>query len=51
MPTADHSPTDEHPVSAELDARKAAILNAVVTEYIGSAQPVGSQHVVGAPGV
>ena len=34
-----------------LDARKAAILNAVVTEYIGSAQPVGSQHVVDAPGV
>jgi heat-inducible transcriptional repressor len=34
-----------------LDPRKAAILNAVVTEYIGSAQPVGSQHVVDAPGV
>jgi heat-inducible transcriptional repressor len=34
-----------------LDARKAAILNAVVTEYIASAQPVGSQHVVDAPGV
>jgi heat-inducible transcriptional repressor len=34
-----------------LDARKAAILNAIVTEYIGSAQPVGSQHVVDAPGV
>jgi heat-inducible transcriptional repressor len=28
-----------------LDARKAAILEAVVTEYIGSAQPVGSSHV------
>ncbi|MHB1709968.1 MAG: heat-inducible transcriptional repressor HrcA [Acidimicrobiales bacterium] len=36
---------------ADLDVRKAAILNAVVTEYIGSAQPVGSQHVVDAPGV
>jgi len=34
-----------------LDQRKAAILNAVVTEYIGTAQPVGSQHVVDAPGV
>lgn len=39
------------PGADELDARKAAILNAVVTEYIGSAQPVGSQHVVDAPGV
>ncbi|HMD46668.1 MAG TPA: heat-inducible transcriptional repressor HrcA [Acidimicrobiales bacterium] len=36
---------------AELDARKAAILEAVVTEYIGTAQPVGSQHVAAAPGV
>lgn len=35
----------------DLDARKAAILNAVVTEYIGSAQPVGSQHVADAAGV
>ncbi len=34
-----------------LDARKAAILNAVVAEYIGTAQPVGSQHVADAPGV
>src|SRR5580692_3088414 len=47
MPTTDDSRID----TAELDARKAAILNAVVTEYIGSAQPVGSQHVVDAPGV
>jgi heat-inducible transcriptional repressor len=37
--------------SEVLDARKSAILNAVVSEYIGSAQPVGSQHVVDAPGV
>ena len=36
---------------SELDSRKAAILNAVVTEYIGSAQPVGSQHVVESAGV
>lgn len=35
----------------DLDARKAAILEAVVTEYIGTAQPVGSQHVVEAAGV
>jgi heat-inducible transcriptional repressor len=35
----------------DLEPRKAAILNAVVTEYISSAQPVGSQHVVDAPGV
>jgi len=34
-----------------LDDRKAAILEAVVTEYIGTAQPVGSQHVVRAAGV
>lgn len=39
------------PARAGLDARKAAILNAVVTEYIGSGEPVGSQHVVDAPGV
>jgi heat-inducible transcriptional repressor len=50
MTTADErraDPADDGP----LDARKAAILNAVVTEYIASAQPVGSQHVVAAPGV
>jgi heat-inducible transcriptional repressor len=34
-----------------LDLRKAAILEAVVTEYIGTAQPVGSQHVAHAAGV
>src|SRR5580693_4980149 len=52
MPTTENSRTDEAPNEpVELDARKAAILNAVVAEYIGSAQPVGSQHVVDAPGV
>jgi heat-inducible transcriptional repressor len=52
MPTTDDRRADESATgSAELDARKAAILNAVVTEYIGSAQPVGSQHVVDAAGV
>ena len=34
-----------------LDERKAAILRAVVEEYIGTAQPVGSSHVASAPGV
>ena len=52
MPTTqDHRPDESPQQNVELDARKAAILNAVVTEYIGSAQPVGSQHVVDAPGV
>src|SRR4051795_4893334 len=32
-----------------LDERKAAILRAVVEEYISTAQPVGSAHVAGAP--
>ena len=36
---------------AELDPRKAAILNAVVTEYIETAEPVGSAHITGTPGV
>jgi heat-inducible transcriptional repressor len=34
-----------------LDDRKAAILEAIVAEYIGTAQPVGSQHVAQAAGV
>ncbi|HEV7887887.1 MAG TPA: heat-inducible transcriptional repressor HrcA [Acidimicrobiales bacterium] len=34
-----------------LDERKAAILRAVVSEYIETAQPVGSQHVARAPGL
>jgi heat-inducible transcriptional repressor len=34
-----------------LDSRKAAILRAVVEEYIETAQPVGSGHVAAAPGV
>src|SRR5918995_1802431 len=34
-----------------LDERKAAILRAVVEEYIETAQPVGSGHVAQAPGV
>jgi len=52
MTTADDRKHDQtSPDDGGLDARKAAILNAVVTEYIASAQPVGSQHVVDAPGV
>jgi heat-inducible transcriptional repressor len=51
MPTTDDTRSEESASGAAIDARKAAILNAVVTEYIGSAQPVGSQHVVDAPGV
>jgi heat-inducible transcriptional repressor len=31
--------------AAELDARKSAILNAVVTEHVETAQPVGSSHI------
>jgi heat-inducible transcriptional repressor len=34
-----------------LDERKAAILRAVVEEYIETAQPVGSGHVAASPGV
>jgi heat-inducible transcriptional repressor len=34
-----------------LDERKAAILRAIVEEYIETAQPVGSGHVASAPGV
>ena len=34
-----------------LDERKTAILGAVVQEYIATALPVGSTHIVGAPGV
>ena len=34
-----------------LDERKAAILSAVVREYIETAQPVGSGRVASAPGI
>lgn len=51
MPTTqDRRPKGSKAV-ADLDPRKAAVLNAVVNEYIGTSQPVGSQHVVDAPGV
>jgi heat-inducible transcriptional repressor len=49
-------PADEQAPGAgggedELDPRKAAILNAVVSEYIETAEPVGSAHITGNPGV
>ncbi len=51
-------PSPAEPASAsvgegedELDPRKAAILNAVVSEYIETAEPVGSAHITGTPGV
>ncbi len=37
--------------TGELDPRRAAILDAVVTEYVGTATPVGSAYVAKAPGV
>jgi heat-inducible transcriptional repressor len=36
---------------SELNVRRAAILEAVVSQYIGTAEPVGSSHVASAPGV
>jgi heat-inducible transcriptional repressor len=47
-PDADHIDGDG---DTRLDHRKAAILNAVVAEYIETAQPVGSAHITGNPGV
>jgi heat-inducible transcriptional repressor len=50
-------PTDSVPFTdvagdeRALNARRAAILEAVVTEYIGTAEPVGSSHVASSPGV
>jgi heat-inducible transcriptional repressor len=45
------APTDDPADPRALNERQAAILEAVVTEYIGSAEPVGSSHVASAPGV
>jgi heat-inducible transcriptional repressor len=47
----DHRRSERARPGFDLDARKAAILEAVVSEYIGSAQPVGSQLIAQAPGV
>ena len=51
MANADQRTPADDVATRALDARKAAILQAVVTEYIGTAQPVGSQHVARVPGV
>jgi heat-inducible transcriptional repressor len=50
-PPARHAPSVDHADARALNERQAAILEAVVTEYIGSAEPVGSSHVANAPGV
>ncbi len=51
-PIPDSTPhTDAADDERALNARRAAILEAVVTEYIGTAEPVGSSHVASAPGV
>jgi heat-inducible transcriptional repressor len=47
----DSTSTDDAGEDRGLNARRAAILEAVVTEYIGTAEPVGSSHVANAPGV
>jgi heat-inducible transcriptional repressor len=44
-------PAGESGDPGDLNDRRAAILEAVVTEYIGTAEPVGSSHVASAPGV
>jgi heat-inducible transcriptional repressor len=52
--TRNAEPDQSQPAAAseqELNARRAAILQAVVSEYIGTAEPVGSSHVASAPGV
>jgi heat-inducible transcriptional repressor len=51
-PPADNAaPSDQDGEDRALGARRAAILEAVVSEYIGTAEPVGSAHVANAPGV
>jgi heat-inducible transcriptional repressor len=51
-PRTDPAPTpDAGAEERALNARRAAILEAVVTEYIGTAEPVGSSHVADSPGV
>ncbi len=49
--TGDDAPPPGAEDDAPLDPRKAAVLKAVVSEYVESAQPVGSAHVTGSPGV
>ncbi|HXW38697.1 MAG TPA: heat-inducible transcriptional repressor HrcA, partial [Acidimicrobiales bacterium] len=51
MPSTDTTDTARSAPPGDLSERKAAILEAIVTEYIGSAQPVGSHHVAESAGV
>ncbi|HSZ36554.1 MAG TPA: heat-inducible transcriptional repressor HrcA [Acidimicrobiales bacterium] len=50
-PNADSNLPFDDLGDSELNVRRAAILEAVVSQYIGTAEPVGSSHVVDAPGV
>jgi heat-inducible transcriptional repressor len=50
-PHADSVPDADPGDERALNSRRAAILEAIVTEYIGTAEPVGSGHVANAPGV
>jgi heat-inducible transcriptional repressor len=50
-PQTDSAANTTSDEEAALNARRAAILEAIVTEYIGTAEPVGSSHVANAPGV
>src|SRR6202522_120372 len=49
--TARQAGPDPRADDRALNERQAAILEAVVTEYIGTAEPVGSSHVASSPGV
>ncbi len=51
MPTTTPPARDDLGPEPVLDERKAAILQAVVAEYIETAVPVGSAHITHAPGV
>jgi heat-inducible transcriptional repressor len=50
-PHPDSTANPEHADDAALNVRRAAILEAVVNQYIGTAEPVGSSHVANSPGV
>ena len=50
-PNAESASQHDDLGDSELNIRRAAILEAVVSQYIGTAEPVGSSHVADAPGV
>ncbi len=50
-PNADDAAAPDAGEDRALNPRRAAILEAVVTEYIDTAEPVGSSHVANAPGI